>query len=424
MKKLLAVLRFELDNYFKAKTFIVSTVILCLLSVGIMFIPRVIDTFKSDGNDNNVIEGEVTGDITDDTSSDNGDYTIYGICGDLDDINLDDLRQYFSWARFQVFDSVQDMKADIALGDEATCEAGFEVISPEEFTYYVYNKSMYDDVEYTFSNYLLMQGKLKYCVENGLDMEEFMSVETRQISANEEILGKDSASNYWYCYMLVIIIFMLIIMYGMQIASSVTNEKSNRSIEILVTSTSSTAILFGKVFAGVITSVFQAGTVGLSLLGSYQLNKDYWGGGLSMLLDIPAEVLITFAVFGIGGFLLYAFLYGALGALVSKIEDLNKTAGTAQMIIMLVYFMVLFNLTNVDGIVIKICSYLPISSYSAMFARVAMGTVETWEVVVSAVLLYASVIGMGFVGGKIFRDSTLRYGQPIKFSNALKSLKK
>ena len=59
-----------------------------------------------------------------------------------------------------------------------------------------------------------------------------------------------------------------------------------------------------------------------------------------------------------------------------------------------------------------------------MFARVAMGSVATWEVVLSAVILYASVVLMGIIGGKIFRSSTLRYGNPIKLTNALKGLKK
>jgi len=230
--------------------------------------------------------------------------------------------------------------------------------------------------------------------------------------------------NYWYCYILVILVFMVIIAYGTTIASGITNEKSNRSIEILVTSTSTTALLFGKVLAGVVAAVFQFGLIGAASIGSYKINEEYLPNMLGMFLDIPGEVLLTFAIFGIGGFLFYAFLYGALGALVSKIEDLNKTAGSAQMIIMIVYMVTLFGIMDPDSILMKICSYLPISSYSAMFARVAMGSVAMWEIVLSAVLLYASVIGMGILGGKIFRNSTLRYGNPIKISNALKNLKK
>ena len=134
--------------------------------------------------------------------------------------------------------------------------------------------------------------------------------------------------------------------------------------------------------------------------------------------------MVVFAIFGIGGFLFYAFLYGALGALVSKIEDLNKSAGSAQMIIMIVYFVVLLQLDKVDGVPMKVCSFLPFSSYSAMFARVAMGHVQTWEIIVSAVILYISVAIMGVIGGKIFRSSTLRYGNPIKLTTAIKNLRK
>lgn len=412
MKKFLTVLKFELDNYFKSKSFIISTILLCILSAGIMFAPRVVDAFKSD-SDEEEEEKEIDPD----------DIVHYGICGDVDLIDLDALQDYFYGSEFKVYDSVEAMKEDINDSDDSL-EAGYEIVSLKEYNYYVYNKSMFDDSASPFSEYMLMLNKMNYCIENGLNVDEFIEVETTQITANENILGKDSTNNYWYCYILVIVIFMLIIMYGMQVASSVTNEKSNRSIEILVTSTSTTAVLFGKVFASVITSIFQVGLIGLSLLGSYQINKDFWGGGIAMFLDIPTDVLITFAVFGIGGFILYAFLYGALGALVSKIEDLNKTAGTAQMIIMIVYFVVLINLANVDGIIIKVCSFLPISSYSAMFARVAMGNVAMWEIVLSAVILYASVILVGILGGKIFRNSTLRYGNPIKLSNALKGLKK
>ena len=164
--------------------------------------------------------------------------------------------------------------------------------------------------------------------------------------------------------------------------------------------------------------------MGGSLLGSYQFNKSYWSIDIGQFLNIPANVVIAFAIFGIGGFLFYAFMYGALGALVSKIEDLNKSAGTAQMLVMIVYFITLIQHSNIDGVAMKVCSYLPFSSYSAMFARVAMGHVEIWEIVISAIILYASVAVMGIIGGKIFRASTLRYGNPIKLSAALKGLKK
>ncbi|MBR3832818.1 MAG: ABC transporter permease [Lachnospiraceae bacterium] len=412
MKNFKTIFKFELDNYFKSKSYMLLTIIIALIAATLMFIPRIVDSVKGeDDTKDSGVESEVN-------EEDLRNMAIYNPEG-LGDMEM--LAGYFSDAKFTECTSAEEVKK---LVEDEKAEGGFVIKSSTEFDFYVFNKSMDNDDMEVFTEYMRMVVKMEYCEANNLNLEEYLAVEYAEINVNENILGKDGMQNYWYCYILVILVFMVIIAYGTTIASGITNEKSNRSIEILVTSTSTTALLFGKVLAGVVAAVFQFGLIGAASIGSYQINKDYLPNMLGMFLDIPGEVLLTFAIFGIGGFLFYAFLYGALGALVSKIEDLNKTAGSAQMIIMIVYMVTLFGIMDPDSILMKICSYLPISSYSAMFARVAMGSVAMWEIVLSAVLLYASVIGMGILGGKIFRNSTLRYGNPIKLSNALKNLKK
>ena len=139
---------------------------------------------------------------------------------------------------------------------------------------------------------------------------------------------------------------------------------------------------------------------------------------------LAGVVLLAFAFFGLGGYLFYAFLYGAMGALVSKTEDISKSVSGLMVVIMAVYFFSLLQLTNVDGQVIRVLSFLPVSSYSTMFARIAMGTVAPWEVIVSFLILALSTAGTGILGAKIYRMGTLRYGNPIKISTALKDLKK
>lgn len=418
MKQFFTILKFELDNYFKSKSYVISTILIAVIAAGIMFVPRVMDSFDKDKEPAKEETSENTGEDAADELDPENIYIVYDKAGVMKpDMNT----AFFGDKVIETCDSEEKVK-DMVQNEKAA--AGFVINSLTDYDYYVYNKSMYNSDTEIFDEYMSMLVKLDYCEKNNLDINEFMDASYKEITYHENVLGKDSEENYWYCYILVILVFMLIIMYGMSIASSVTNEKSNRSIEILVTSTDSTALLFGKVFAGAISTVFQVGIIAICLLGSYQYNKDFWKVDIGMFLDIPTNVLVVFAIFGIGGFLFYAFMYGALGALVSKIEDLNKSAGTAQMIIMIVYFVVLFQLTNVDGIVMKVCSFLPFSSYSAMFARVAMGEVATWEIVVAAVILYISVVIMGVIGGKIFRASTLRYGNPIKISTAIKNLRK
>ena len=387
-----------------------------------MFLPRVFDISDMLGIESTkteVVRGEDT------NAEDTGDVEATTGLGLVDEqgvfADVTVLEQAFGKdVTFQVMKNEKELKRAVEQEDVA---AGFDVKDDLHYEYYVLNREMFDENQAIFEEVLSMMHQQRFCEEQGIDYASFVAEYNAPVDCTEQILGKDAEDNYWYCYALVIVIFMMIILYGVMVATSVTVEKSNRSIEVLVTSIDAKYLLFGKVFAGATAAIVQLGLILAAVLGGYGMNHTFWGDALDMVLDIPGEVLAAFAVFGIGGFLFYAFLYGAMGALVSKTEDINKTAGTLQMAIMLVYFAVLFQLQNPDGIVMKVCSFLPFSSYSAMFVRIGMGTVAVWEIVVSAVILFASIFGVGWLAAKIYRMGTLRYGNPIKLSTALKNIK-
>ncbi len=422
MKKFLTVYEFELMSYLKNKSFVVTTIVLAVLLFGVMFLPRVFDISDMLGIENTKTEA-VSGEDT--NAEDTGDVEAATGLGLVDEqgvfADVTVLEQAFGKdVTFQVMKNEKELKRAVEQEDVA---AGFDVKDDLHYEYYVLNREMFDENQAIFEEVLSMMHQQRFCEEQGIDYASFMAEYNAPVDCTEQILGKDAEDNYWYCYALVIVIFMMIILYGVMVATSVTVEKSNRSIEVLVTSIDAKYLLFGKVFAGATAAIVQLGLILAAVLGGYGMNHTFWGDALDMVLDIPGEVLAAFAVFGIGGFLFYAFLYGAMGALVSKTEDINKTAGTLQMAIMLVYFVVLFQLQNPDGIVMKVCSFLPFSSYSAMFVRIGMGTVAMWEIVVSAVILFASIFGVGWLAAKIYRMGTLRYGNPIKLSTALKNIK-
>lgn len=422
MKKFLTVYEFELVSYLKNKSFVVTTIVLAVLLFGVMFLPRVFDISDMLGIESTKTE-TVSGEDT--NAEDTGDVEAATGLGLVDEqgvfADVTVLEQAFGKdVTFQVMKNEKELKRAVEQEDVA---AGFDVKDDLHYEYYVLNREMFDENQAIFEEVLSMMHQQRFCEEQGIDYASFMAEYNAPVDCTEQILGKDAEDNYWYCYALVIVIFMMIILYGVMVATSVTVEKSNRSIEVLVTSIDAKYLLFGKVFAGATAAIVQLGLILAAVLGGYGMNHTFWGDALDMVLDIPGEVLAAFAVFGIGGFLFYAFLYGAMGALVSKTEDINKTAGTLQMAIMLVYFVVLFQLQNPDGIVMKVCSFLPFSSYSAMFVRIGMGTVAVWEIVVSAVILFASIFGVGWLAAKIYRMGTLRYGNPIKLSTALKNIK-
>lgn len=416
MKKFLIILEYEIMNYIKNKSYILTTVFIAIILGAIMFLPNIFNMSgmlgtgsKDDNADGKTISEE-----------DKDVYYIYDNNGIFKTYGAGVLDAMFPDVKWVEASNENELKDKIT-NDEA--KAGFVVKSLNEYQYYVYNKGMSDDNRTYFEQAMAVANQAYFCVQNNLDFATVENAIYPEIKSDITVLGKDMTKNFWYCYVLVIVIFMIIIMYGAMVATSVTQEKSNRTIEVLVTSADSNSLFFGKVIAGTFAALFQVGIILIAALGSYKINQDAWGGILDMVFDIPANVLVTFALFGIGGVLFYNFIYGAMGALVSKTEDINKSAGGVQMVIMIVYFAGLSQLSNVDGVFMKVLSYLPISSYSAMFARVAMGSVGVWEAALSFVILVASIVGVGFLGSGIYRMGTLRYGNPIKLSNALKSLR-
>lgn len=423
MRKFGIVLKYELKEYFSNKSFMIITVLIAVLGALLLCLPRFIDMsdITGVGGNSDGAPGETPGAEMPGTETPDAEKELFVYLDEAGVVDEAVLTQFFPGSNWQKAEDVQAL-ADAV--EEQTAKAGFVVKSPVEYDYYVYNKGMADANARIFDEAMKYFYRVRYCAENGLDLNEIAAMYNVSVTVGEHVLNKDTGSNYWYCYGLVIIVFMLIVFYGQMIAVSVTNEKSNRAIEVLVTSTTPNSLLFGKVIAGAVGGLFQSGVILGAILLSYQMNRSQWGGMLDMVFAIPAEVLVTFVFFGLGGYLFYGFLYGAMGALVSKTEDISKSSSGLMVVIMVVYFFSLIQLTNVEGTVIKVLSFLPFSSYSTMFARIAMGTVAPWEIVLSFLILAASIFGAGILGAKLYRMGTLRYGNPIKLSAALKDIRR
>ena len=423
MKQFLNVLNFELNNYFKNKSFVVTTFVLAFIIAAVVIVPTLIpglledesDTVEPGTSEELVIGGEEDAVSEEDLSS-------YGICvaADAKDVDLDMICAAFP-ADWEVYDSKGDIKSAVEAGD---IEAGFVMKSATEVTYIVNDLSMYDYLADMFAETLSEVYKQQYLLDKGLTAEEILESESFYVNVTDEVLGKDGGENYWYTYVLVFVVYFLIIFYGQMIATSVTTEKSNRAIEILVTSVNPNSLICGKVLAGAIAGVLQAGIILGSGFVSYSLVQEAWGGLLDFLFKIPANVLIIYVVFAVLSYLLYAFIFGMLGALVSKTEDISKSASPVMMIYIASFMIAIFGMTSdSNSIVMKVASYVPFTSGNAMFVRVAMGSVPTWEVLVSAALLVVSCVIVGVLAAKIFRFGTLHYGNPIKLKTALKKAK-
>lgn len=413
MKRFITVLRFELGNYFHKKSFILSTIIIALVMIVGLSLPNFIDMssiLPSLDKDETKVEES--------TDEDKTNFAIYDEKNIIS--NKEELNTYFPNSNWKVVKSKEELNS---LVNNQDIEAGFSLKSLTEYDYIVQNTKLSDENKFMFDELLRNKYRESEITKEGIDFNRIDTIYNTQINSNVEILGKDSANNYFYAYILIFVIYMMIIMYGQLIAMGITSEKSNRAIEVLVTSTNTNNLIFGKVIAGAIASIAQVAVIMSSALIAYKINSDVWNGMLDNVFKIPSELIVTFAIFGILGYLFYSFIFGALGALVSKTEEIGTSVGPIMMIFVVVFFISIFGLSNGDSTLIKVCSYIPFASPMTMIVRVALGSVTSVEFIISALILIVSTVLVGVGSAKIYRMATLMYGNPIKLKNALKYLK-
>lgn len=409
MKDFFTVLKFEIMGFLKNKTFLISTIIICLLLIIGLSIPTIRDTFFSS-------EKEEPTENQGDTDR------VYGyINKDGALSNVGDLEKGFFAGKLVEFDNQEKLEDDVSSGE---IEAGYVIESNTKYQHVIENNEMMDSDRMVFEDALIRAYRISGFEELGMEYSEVEGLISPNIEYDTNILGKDSSSNYMYTYILVFLLYFMIIIYGQLVATSVASEKGNRTMEVLVTSTNSRNLIFGKVMGGAIAGIIQVGLVILTAMIVYDLNSDAWNNKLDFVFKIPSDVLFTFSIFGILGYLFYTFIFGTLGALVSRTEDVSSSSTPITIIFIAVFAVAMMGMYNTESMLLKVTSFIPFSSFMSMFVRVSMGTVSTFEIIISLVILAISTILVGVLASKIYRMATLMYGNPIKLKNAIKLIKR
>ena len=198
-------------------------------------------------------------------------------------------------------------------------------------------------------------------------------------------------------------------------------------MEVLITSAKPTSMMFGKVLASCIAGLTQLIAIFGSALLFYNLNADYWAGTeiVDSIFNIPPNLLGYMLVFFLLGFLIYAFLYGAIASTVSKLEDINTAVQPVTFLFVIGFMVVVFSMSSgeVDNLLMTICSYIPFTSPMAMFTRIAMSTVAWYEIAGSVAILVVSTVGIGILAAKIYRIGVLLYGTPPKIGAIIKAIR-
>ncbi len=416
MKRFGAVFRFEFFNYARNKAFIAITLVLVIGIAAVLCFPRIRDMISN---------GETSSDTA--TEEQTPDGNRIAVSGLTDESELDYFRQVLTNAQLFAVDADADGLS--AAVEDGTYDAAVLLTGELSYQYFVKNVGMYDTTQEQLSAALLARYQAQ--VLAGLGADETQLAEFFAASPEVEVVqttgGKNQMDSFFYTYILIFALYFVIMLYGQFVASSVATEKSTRAMELLITTADPRELLFGKVFGAGCAGLLQFALIFGSAALFYQLNVSYYADNyiVQSIFNMPVSLLLYALLFLVLGFFLYAFLYGALGSMVSRLEQLNTAVMPVTLLFVVAFIIVMMAMSSgsVDSTLMRAASFVPLTSPMAMFTRLAMGTVAAWEIVVSVVLLIAATIGVGFLGAAIYRMGVLMYGQPPKPKELLAMLR-
>jgi len=409
MKQFFTVFKFEFKNYAKNKPFIIITALLVVVIGVVLSFPR-IQQAMGPGNQEPSKKAVVA--VQDKT----GDSTA--------------AISYFTAAmkdnEFKATDkSEEDIKKAV---DSGEFESAILITAPLKYTHIVKNVGMYDESSAQINEILLAKYRADTLTKLGVSANDTQSILSAKVESNtvQTGNGKDQMQNFFYTYILIFALYMAILLYGQFVGSSVATEKSSRAMELLITSTNPKHLMFGKVLGAGCAGLMQFVLIFGSGFAFYNLNASYFKDNqiVQSIFNMPLSILLFAIMFFVLGFFIYAFMYGALGSLVSRMEELNTTIMPVTYLFIIAFMVVMFSMNsgNVDNVIMVVCSYIPFTSPMAMFVRIAMGNVATWEIVVSVAILVGSTIGIGYLAAAIYRMGVLMYGKAPKPSEIIKML--
>jgi ABC-2 type transport system permease protein len=213
----------------------------------------------------------------------------------------------------------------------------------------------------------------------------------------------------------VVVVWVLISVYGSQIATGIGEEKSGRVVEVLLSTVRPVQLLIGKVLGiGLLALLQAAAMVAVFIVAGF-------ASGSSLVHGATLGVVIAGGVFIVLGYAFYCTAFAAAGSLVSRQSDVSSTIMPVQLPLIVAYalsYTVIY--ANGANAFYHVLGFLPPTAPIAMPILYATGNVPVWQVAVSAVLCAAGVVWMGRLAARIYANSILRSGPRIKLTDAIK----
>ena len=259
-------------------------------------------------------------------------------------------------------------------------------------------------------------------VETDIELSTFINDGTGE---EESMATTSSGISYALGMILGMLLYMVIIIYGQMVLTSVVEEKASRVIDVMVTSATPFQLMMGKILGIAAVALTQIGIWAVLVIAASKFlipavfSAEVTATNNAMMLSLVgtlgdtgyiATLFAYVALFILGGFLLYASLYAASGSAVDSVQD-GQQFNTIIMLPIILSIIVMMSVFNDPNSPIAFwASMIPFTSPIVMIARIPFG-IATWEIIVSLVALYLSFILTTWLAAKIFRVGIFMHGK-------------
>jgi ABC-2 type transport system permease protein len=215
----------------------------------------------------------------------------------------------------------------------------------------------------------------------------------------------------------LMLLYISLLMFGQFVMMGVMEEKQTRVVEVVLSRVKPTQVLMGKVFGIGLLGLIQMVVLGAAILVTISVANvtsiDITGIGI--------EVFIWLIVWYLLGYTFYSFMYGALGATISRQEDMQGVAMIPVLLILPGFFIAQLAMDNPDSTLSRVASIVPVWSPMVMGVRSVISSVPIWELAAAIVLLVLAAYGLVRLGGRIYRGAILQTGGKTKLRAAWKA---
>lgn len=414
MNEFIAVLAYTFKENMRKKAFIISTIIILVLTIIVVSLPGIINAFDSRNKSKS---------STVEASKQEKKGIIYVV--DSKNIfknDMEKIKKAFVGYSFmgQSIADVENLKKRVSKEDDKALlvidEKGGEPI----FNYYIktYGKGLSpDDISADLKRIFVSRTLKEANVSDAISLKV-----QGNISYNVMEMGKSMMSGYLPSIIISMLLFFAIYFFGYGVSMSVASEKTSRVMEILVTSTKPLKIVLGKSVAMGLLGLCQLSSIILATVVTYKLtfpkNFTLDGQKIDFSSFTPLTIFMVIVYF-ILGYSLYAMMNAVAGATVSKAEDINSAIMPISMISMISFYFAYFTLMSPKGTIAVVASLIPFSAPFSMPCRIISTDVPLWQILTSLSILVVSILVIAWLSIKIYSSAVLHYGKRLKIKDLI-----